>query len=91
MINKFRYRKPLQAQSNGASDTVSRKSIESKSSTMNLIDSKENTVFSSVVDAETKKKLKVKDAVVCSWFICRMNILNTKEPCEQKFYAKLII
>lgn len=56
---------------------------------MNLAGSKEDTVFSSVLDAETKKKLKVKDAVV--WF----NILNTKacEPiyCSQSNFAVLII
>jgi len=38
--------------------------VESQSFTMNLAGSKEDTVFSSVLDAETKKKLKVKDAVV---------------------------
>lgn len=91
MINKFRYRKPPQAQSNGASDTVPRKNetkVESKSFTMNLAGSKEDTVFSSVLDAETKKKLKVKDAVV------DLNLLIEYKGtiyCSQSNFAVLII
>lgn len=57
---------------------------------MNVIDSKEDTVFSSVLDAETKRKLKVKDAVVCVWFICEINVLNIKKPCEL-LYAEWIL